>query len=215
MDDLARAHGEPLFRAGFRVRSSHFRVTEELGFEPSGEGEHDFLRIRKTGANTEWVARRLARVAGVAPRDLGYCGLKDRPAVTTQWFSIPRGPLTDVAELSGDVIEVLEQAGHVRKLRRGSHAGNRFRLRIRRLRVKDLVVPREPSSLTEAREFGFRHVLIRDVAYESLPKRDRAAIHRDIAEWAERLVLQHFSYHNDGRKGGAQFMSEHRHVSFF
>lgn len=56
---------------------------------------------------------------------------------------------------------------------------------LRRLRVKELVVPREPSSLAGAAEFGFRHVLIRDVAYESLPKRDRAALHLDVARWAE------------------------------
>jgi len=56
---------------------------------------------------------------------------------------------------------------------------------IRRLRVKDLVVQRKPSSLAEATEYGFRHVLIRDVAYDSLPKRDRSRLHRDIALWAE------------------------------
>jgi class 3 adenylate cyclase/tetratricopeptide (TPR) repeat protein len=56
---------------------------------------------------------------------------------------------------------------------------------LRRLRVKELVVPREPSSLAGAAEFGFRHVLIRDVAYDSLPKRDRAALHLDVARWAE------------------------------
>lgn len=55
---------------------------------------------------------------------------------------------------------------------------------IQRLRVKDLVVPRSPSALADAREFGFRHVLIRDVAYDSLPKQDRARLHRDVAEWA-------------------------------
>ncbi|HEU4672738.1 MAG TPA: adenylate/guanylate cyclase domain-containing protein [Candidatus Limnocylindrales bacterium] len=56
---------------------------------------------------------------------------------------------------------------------------------LRRLRVKELVVPREPSTLAGAAEFGFRHVLIRDVAYDSLPKRDRAALHLDVARWAE------------------------------
>ncbi|MEO7118103.1 MAG: adenylate/guanylate cyclase domain-containing protein [Candidatus Limnocylindrales bacterium] len=56
---------------------------------------------------------------------------------------------------------------------------------LRRLRVKELVIPREPSTLTGASEFSFRHVLIRDVAYESLPKRDRAAKHIAVAEWAE------------------------------
>ncbi|MET1232648.1 MAG: adenylate/guanylate cyclase domain-containing protein, partial [Candidatus Limnocylindrales bacterium] len=56
---------------------------------------------------------------------------------------------------------------------------------LRRLRVKELVVPRQPSSLAGAAEFGFRHVLIRDVAYDSLPKTDRATLHVDVARWAE------------------------------
>jgi class 3 adenylate cyclase/tetratricopeptide (TPR) repeat protein len=56
---------------------------------------------------------------------------------------------------------------------------------LRRLRVKELVVPRQPSSLVGAAEFGFRHVLVRDVAYDSLPKRERATLHADVAGWAE------------------------------
>ena len=59
---------------------------------------------------------------------------------------------------------------------------------LRRLRVKELVVPRPPSALAGAAEFGFRHVLIRDVAYDSLPKRDRAAKHLDVARWAEETL---------------------------
>ena len=56
---------------------------------------------------------------------------------------------------------------------------------LRSLRVKELVVPREPSSLTDAGEYAFRHVLIRDVAYDSLPKLERARKHREVAGWAE------------------------------
>ncbi|HJP72448.1 MAG TPA: adenylate/guanylate cyclase domain-containing protein [Candidatus Limnocylindria bacterium] len=56
---------------------------------------------------------------------------------------------------------------------------------LRSLRVKELVVPREPSTLTDAQEYAFRHVLIRDVAYDSLPKLERARKHREVAEWAE------------------------------
>jgi len=59
---------------------------------------------------------------------------------------------------------------------------------LRRLRVKELVVPRSPSAMAGAAEFGFRHVLIRDVAYDSLPKRDRAAKHLDVARWAEETM---------------------------
>jgi len=56
---------------------------------------------------------------------------------------------------------------------------------LRSLRVKELVVPREPSSLADAQEFAFRHILIRDVAYDSLPKLERARKHREVATWAE------------------------------
>lgn len=54
-----------------------------------------------------------------------------------------------------------------------------------RLRVKDLIVPREPSAFSGEGEFMFRHVLIRDVAYESLPKSLRADKHLEAARWIE------------------------------
>jgi class 3 adenylate cyclase/tetratricopeptide (TPR) repeat protein len=54
-----------------------------------------------------------------------------------------------------------------------------------RLRVKEIIVPREPPAFSDELEFGFRHVLIRDVAYESLPKSLRAAKHAEVAVWAE------------------------------
>jgi class 3 adenylate cyclase/tetratricopeptide (TPR) repeat protein len=56
---------------------------------------------------------------------------------------------------------------------------------LRSLRVKELVVPREPSTMSDAQEYAFRHVLIRDVAYDSIPKLERARKHREVARWAE------------------------------
>jgi class 3 adenylate cyclase/tetratricopeptide (TPR) repeat protein len=55
-----------------------------------------------------------------------------------------------------------------------------------RLRVKELVVPHEPSSFSDEYEFAFRHNLIRDGAYDSLPKSLRADKHAGVARWAER-----------------------------
>ncbi|HET7235777.1 MAG TPA: AAA family ATPase [Actinomycetota bacterium] len=55
-----------------------------------------------------------------------------------------------------------------------------------RLRVKELVLPHEPSSFSDEHEFGFRHNLIRDGAYDSLPKALRADKHAGVARWAER-----------------------------
>ena len=54
-----------------------------------------------------------------------------------------------------------------------------------RLRVKEIVLPHEPSSFSEEKEYSFRHLLIRDGAYDSLPKSLRAEKHAGVARWAE------------------------------
>ncbi|MDH4111765.1 MAG: AAA family ATPase [Actinomycetota bacterium] len=53
-----------------------------------------------------------------------------------------------------------------------------------RLRVKELIVPHEPSSFRGEQEFSFRHLLLRDGAYDSLPKQLRAEKHAGVAAWA-------------------------------
>ncbi|MDJ0910387.1 MAG: tRNA pseudouridine(13) synthase TruD [Woeseiaceae bacterium] len=131
MPDWARAHGEPLFTGRIRERPQDFIVDEELGFAPSGDGEHDLLRIRKTSANTAWVARQLAAFAGIPARDVGYCGLKDRHAVTSQWFSVRRIGTNDWDAFEASGVEVIEVLAHRKKLRRGSHRGNAFRIALR------------------------------------------------------------------------------------
>lgn len=131
LPDWARAHGSPLFVATIRTTAADFDVTEELGIEFSGDGEHDLLSIEKTGANTEWVARQLAKHAGVAAKDIGYSGLKDRHAVTRQWFSVPRWHTPDWDALAIEGVSLLQQQRHYRKLRRGTHKANHFRIVLR------------------------------------------------------------------------------------
>lgn len=106
-----------------------FVVEEILDENFAGEGEHLYLKIRKTGQNTHWVAEQLARLLGVRPGDIGYAGRKDRHAVTTQWFSAPVPAATkDISVIEG--CELLKVARHSRKLRPGDHEGNFFRVRI-------------------------------------------------------------------------------------
>lgn len=126
------AHGAAVGRGRLRARPEDFRVDEDLGFEPDGGVAHVLLHVEKTGRDTLGVARELARLAGVPPRDVGFAGLKDRHAVTTQWFTVPqRGPAAGWRSAAGDGWRVLEAAPHSRKLRRGALRGNRFRLVVR------------------------------------------------------------------------------------
>ncbi len=118
-----------------RAMPEDFAVEEQLGFEPDGDGTHLLLKVRKRGANTEWVAWMLARHARVAVRDVGFAGLKDRHAIAEQWFSVPAGEAQPESwlDLSDPEFAVVAVHRHGRKLRRGALAGNRFRIRVREL----------------------------------------------------------------------------------
>jgi tRNA pseudouridine13 synthase len=139
LPDWQRAYGRPPIRAELRRIPEDFQVVEKLDFEFSGDGEHDLLWIEKTGANTVWVARNLARHAGVALRDVGYAGMKDRTAITRQWFSVrrPSGAGTDWTSLTVPGVKLLTTSRNQRKLRHGAHCGNAFRIALRGVSVID------------------------------------------------------------------------------
>ena len=125
------ALGAPAARGVLRASPIDFQVIEELPFELSGEGEHDWLFVEKTGLTTWQAAERLARAAGVHPKHVGFSGMKDRRAVTRQWFSMPAQRLQDVLVDSPE-LRVVSRSRHRRKLKRGAHRGNRFRIVVRR-----------------------------------------------------------------------------------
>lgn len=134
-DRLPRGLGESVLQARMRAQWEDFRVMEDLGFEPSGSGEHLLLRIEKRGANTAWVAEQLVRWAGIAPMGVSYAGLKDRHAVTEQTFSVHLAKRVAPEPLpEHESFRVLDQAWHARKLPRGALAGNHFVLRLREVR---------------------------------------------------------------------------------
>ena len=130
-----RAIGEPVLTCRIKKENADFQLSERLGFGLSGDGEHDFLQIEKEGANTSWVASGLARFAAIAVSDVGFGGLKDRHAVATQWFSVrrPAGHRADWLKLDLEGVRVLQVDRHRRKLRRGAHSGNDFRIALRNL----------------------------------------------------------------------------------
>ena len=127
------AFGAPVLSARIRVAPEDFRVEEIDGFEASGDGEHLLLTVEKRGMNTGFVARELARWAGVPEVAVGFAGQKDRHAVTVQRFSVqlPGREAPELATLERDGLRVLAQARHRRKLSRGALSGNRFVLVLR------------------------------------------------------------------------------------
>lgn len=128
--------GAPTAQGFIRSCVDDFVVEEISRIKPAGEGSHLWLWVEKRSANTDWVAKELARVTDSVPRDVGYAGLKDRHAITRQWFSLPATTTTE-ENLENAVIEgvtILESHRHTRKLKRGTLDGNRFHLKIRQFK---------------------------------------------------------------------------------
>jgi tRNA pseudouridine13 synthase len=134
--ELPRAHGVPPLTAELRRTPEDFHVEEILGYDADGEGEHALLWVEKREANTDWVARELARFADVSPVNVGYAGLKDRHAVTRQAFTVQLAgkPDPDWTAFPHDGVKVLASTRHKRKLKRGALRGNRFVLVLRDVR---------------------------------------------------------------------------------
>ena len=133
--------GAPLGSARVRGQPEDFIVEESFDPELTREGDHLYLRVRKRNQNTAWVADGLARRLGVEPRDVGYCGLKDRQALTSQWFSVrilDREADRLATQWAGNrdflpECELLAWGRHRHKLRRGVHRGNHFVITLRQL----------------------------------------------------------------------------------
>ncbi len=136
--EWAYASGVPGSKAHIKSQCSDFLVTEDLGYEPCGEGEHVYLDITKTDTNTDFLARHIAKISGVAARQVSYSGLKDRRGVTRQWFGVhlPGKAATvdpDWQQLQSPEVHLHQVVRHLRKLKTGVHQGNVFTIRLRNI----------------------------------------------------------------------------------
>lgn len=160
---LAYLKTPPKQTALLKAECADFIVKEHLGYEMAGEGEFVALKVRKADANTVFVGEKLAQFAGISVRNMSYAGLKDRKAVTEQWFCLqmPGKPTPDFSGFQLEGVEILDITRHNRKIRIGSLAGNFFEILLRHAvetdelkeRLKNLEKYGFPNYFTEQR-FG-------------------------------------------------------------
>ena len=108
-----------------------FVVSELPSQEPCGDGEFAYAYVEKRNLNTHDLVSCL-RERGVPHHEIGIAGLKDKFAVTRQWFSVPVCFSDDLEALDPmDGVRVLKTCRHGERLRRGRLRGNRFEVRVR------------------------------------------------------------------------------------
>jgi len=130
---LPRAHGPALGHARFRATPEDFQVDERIEIPEHAGGAHWWLRLRKRDMNTKDVARLLTTLGSARIRQVSYAGLKDRRAVTSQWFSLPIEHLDPetLGERLPAAVQLLDWRRARHAIRRGGLKGNRFRIRLR------------------------------------------------------------------------------------
>ncbi len=124
----------PRLAAVYKQHTSDFQVVEIPLYEPSGVGSHYYAQIQRSGQNTRDIIKQLAQRLPCSARDIGYAGLKDRQALTTQWFSFPESVETtqiEQAVLQISEAQLLALKRHDTKLKRGHLLGNQFKILLR------------------------------------------------------------------------------------
>ena len=145
--------GTPQQTGRLKAEFADFIVREELGYPLAGEGEFVAVKVRKTNANTLFVGEQLAKFVGISAKNMSYAGLKDRHAVTEQWFCLHlAGKETpDFSTFECEGIEILEVTRHNRKIRTRALEGNYFELLLRDVVETDELKQR----LNQLQEIGF------------------------------------------------------------
>ncbi len=133
------AWSKPTVTGDLKTQVQDFYVEEQLGFEPDGKGEFYFVFVEKEGVNTDFLAKRLAQMAGIDASKVTYSGVKDRHACTRQWFCLhvlkkePDFSSIQDAFRAPENVRVIMQVRHSKKLRMGTHTANRFVIRLRNI----------------------------------------------------------------------------------
>ena len=126
--------------AVIKEQPEDFVVEEIPAYEPSGAGNHVYVRFTKRDLTTDAAVRAIARELGVDARNAGIAGMKDKRAVTTQTISLEPargGSADELAEraraLALPGITIHDARRHGNKLKTGHLRGNRFEIFVRKL----------------------------------------------------------------------------------
>jgi len=109
-----------------------FQVEEIPLYKPDGVGTHCYLYVEKRNYSTMAAVDIIAKASGRRNFDIGYAGLKDKQAVTRQWFSIEHLDTPEAKKLQlADGMKIITISRHRNKIKRGHLAGNRFIIKVR------------------------------------------------------------------------------------
>jgi len=164
-ENLPQPITPPIEQALYKAKPEDFVVNERLEVDFTDEGEHLWLHIEKSGVNTAYLAKLLSEWAEIPLRDIGYSGLKDRQALTKQWFSLrlpkKHKPASDFAPVDikeHEMVNILAEHWHNKKLNRGTHNANQFIITLREVTLRELEFA-DSSTLVDNQALVEQHLM--------------------------------------------------------
>lgn len=145
-----------------RATAEHF-VVEEVGlYEAAGDGQHLYVNLTKVGMTTKEVQAQLEKLFELERGSVGFAGMKDKVATTTQTFSLnvglkPAGFIDEAAQRIAAELPVTVNwvQFHRNKLRPGHLLGNRFTITVTELAVMpEIALQRAEAIAAEIRRRG-------------------------------------------------------------
>jgi len=135
MKTYAYNHKEIKF--DFLQSVDRFIVQEIPLYKPSGKGEYLFLEIKKYDLSTWRLIHVIKEATGAEDRDIGYAGLKDKNATTTQTISLPKRYEKMLVNITTDRIKILSKTYNKSALKIGQLKGNKFEIILTNITEED------------------------------------------------------------------------------
>jgi len=113
-------------------------IVEEQPIKFTNKGNFIIAKIKKKNLGTWDLLESLSKGLKIYGNELGYGGLKDKNATTTQYISIPRKYAKDIKRFKHPKIEIQDTFLHSTKLNIGDLIGNRFEIRLHEVNEGDV-----------------------------------------------------------------------------
>ena len=114
----------------FEQNEKDFIVDELAHTEFKGQGNFLILRVQKIEMTTWDMIAEFAKFLNIPAEKVGYAGLKDKHATTTQYISVEAKYENAMKKFKNKQIKILKRIRHNHAIRMGDLAGNRFKINL-------------------------------------------------------------------------------------
>ena len=105
-------------------------IVDEIGLEWKGNGNFSIYHVKKVEMTTWDMIAVFAEFLNINAEKIGYAGLKDKHATTTQYISIEARYEKELKKFKHPQIKILKSTRHSHSIRMGDLIGNRFTINL-------------------------------------------------------------------------------------